>query len=49
MRKERDCTVKNTKFSKRELRFKRSSLRGGQCPFRCKRIKKLNNNNDDNN
>ena len=49
MRKGRGYTERNTKFSKRELRFKRSSLRGGQCPFRCKRIKKLNNNNDDNN
>ena len=49
MRKERDCMVKNTKFSKRELRLKRAKLRGNNCHFRNEIKKQINNNNDDNN
>ena len=49
MRKERDCTAKNTKFSKRELRIKRAKLRANKCHFRNEIKKQLNNNNDDGN
>lgn len=49
MKKERDCMVKNTKFSKRELRIKRTKLRANKCHFRNEIKKQLNNNNDDNN
>lgn len=50
MRKERDYTERNTKFSKRELITKRAKLRGDKkCLFRCKLSRKLNNKNDDGN
>lgn len=50
MRKERGCTERNTKFSKRELITKRAKLRGDKrCLFRCQLSKTLNNNNEDGN
>lgn len=52
MRKERGYTVKNTKYSKLDLRLKRYRLRGkNRCFFEAyyKLIKQINNNNDDNN
>ena len=50
MRKERDCTERSTKFSKRELITKRAKLRGNKrCLFRCQLKKQLNNNNEDGN
>lgn len=49
MRKERDCTERSTKFSKRELRLKRAKLRANKCHFRNDIKKQLNNNNDDGN
>ena len=37
------------KFSKRELRLKRTKLRGNKYHFRNEIKKQLNNNNDDGN
>ncbi len=49
MQRERGCTEKSIKFSKRELRIKRAKLRGNKCHFRNQINKQLNNNNDDSN
>ena len=49
MQRDRSYTVRNTKFSKRELRLKRAKLRGNKCHFRNEIKKQINNNNDDGN
>ena len=49
MQREKGYMVKNTKLSKRELRIKRTKLRGNKCHFRNEINKQLNKNNDDSN
>ena len=49
MRKENVCTVRSTKFSKRELRIKRAKLRHKRCHFRLEINKSKNNENEDGN
>ena len=49
MRKENVCTEKSIKFSKRELRIKRTKLRHSRCHFRLEINKSKNNKNEDGN
>ena len=49
MKRERGCTEKSTKFSKRELRIKRAKLRHSRCHFRLEINKSKNNENEDGN
>ena len=49
MQRERGCTEKSTKFSKRELRIKRAKLRHSRCHFRLEINKSKNNENEDGN
>ena len=49
MQRERGCTERSTKFSKRELRLKRANLRHKRCLFRLEINKSKNNENEDGN